>query len=174
MKKYLCSLAVIFLAMTVSAQKANNASWSPEFAAKAFISIYHGSYELMAGARVGDNVFGLGSGLGMEFWYAYPADVMKIPVYCFYRGYFPLDQKRRVMLFGEVTVGGECVYKIIGTDVGGGEIKHTPYWNWRATLSPGITLSLLKNLNIYVAPTAEILPHQEVHGGMAAGLTVGF
>ena len=174
MKKYVCSLAVIFLAMTASAQNAKNASWSPEISVKAFISIYHGSYELMAGARVGDNVFGLGSGLGMEFWDAYPADVRKIPVYGFYRGYAPLDQKRRFLLFGEVTLGGECVYKIIGTDVGGGEIKQTPYWKWRSTLSPGIALSLFKNLNIYLAPTAEILGHQEIHGDLSAGLTVGF
>ena len=168
-------MAVIFLAMTVSAQKANNASWSPEFSAKAFISIYHGSYELMAGARMGDNVFGLGSGLGMEFWDAYPADVRKIPVYCFYRGYVPLDQKRRFMLFGEVTLGGECVYKIIGIDWLGGEIKHTPYWYCRSTISPGIALRIFKNCNIYLAPTAEILPSsQEVNGGLTAGFTVGF
>ena len=174
MKKHLCSFAVILFAMTVSAQNAKNASWSPEFSVKAFISIYHGSYELMAGARVGDNVFGLGSGIGLEFWDAYPANVRKIPVYGFYHGYVPLDQKRRFLLFGEVTLGGECVYKIIGTDVDGGEIEHTPYWKWRSTLSPGIALSLFKNLNIYLAPTAEILHPQEVHGGLTAGLTVGF
>lgn len=175
MKKYLCSLAVILFTMTVSAQNAERSGWSPEFSLKAFVSIYHGSYEVMAGARVGDNVFGIGSGLGLEHWDAYPADVRKIPVYGFYRRYVPLDRKRRFLLFGEATLGGECVYKIIGTDVDGGEIEHTPSWKWRSTILPGIALRLFKNSNIYLAPTAEILPSShEVNGCLTAGLTVGF
>ncbi|MBQ6184339.1 MAG: hypothetical protein IJK48_00535 [Bacteroidales bacterium] len=175
MKKVLCSFAVILFAMAVSAQNADKSGWSPEFSLKAFVSTYHGSYEVMAGARVGDNVFGLGSGLGLEYWDAYPADVRKIPVYGFYRSYVPLDQKRRFMLFGEATLGGECVYKITGTNVDGSEIEHTPYWKWRTTLSPGIALRLFKHFNIYLAPTAEILPSsKEVNGGLTAGFTVGF
>ena len=78
MKKVLCSFAVILFAMAVSAQNADKSGRSPEFSLKAFVSTYHGSYEVMAGARVGDNVFGLGSGLGLEYWDAYPADVRKV------------------------------------------------------------------------------------------------
>jgi len=79
------------------------------------------------------------------------------------------------MLFGEATLGGECVYKITGTNVDGSEIEHTPNWKWRSTLSPGIALRLFKHFNIYLAPAAEILPSsKEVNGGLTAGFTVGF
>lgn len=178
MKQFLCFLAVVLISTTVSAQPASQdvgrGGWAPEFTARAYLSIYHGSYELTAGARVGDNVFGLGSGYGMEYWDAYPADVRKIPVYGFYRRYVPLGEKRRVLLFGDVTLGGECVYKISGTDRDGGPIEQTPYWKWRASFSPGIALRLFGNCNLFLAPTAEFIRPLDVMGGIAAGFTVGF
>ena len=81
MKRTICSIAAILVTVLVYAQNPEPAKWSPEVSAKAYLSIYHGSYEITAGARVNDNVFGLGSGYGMEYWDAYPADVRKIPVY---------------------------------------------------------------------------------------------
>lgn len=101
MKKTLCCIAAILVAVAGFARNDEKVRWAPEFAAKAFVSVYHGSYEITAGARINENVFGLGSGYGTEFWDAYPARVKKIPVYGFYRRYFPLGQKKRFLLFGE-------------------------------------------------------------------------
>ena len=174
MKRTLCTIAAFFVTMVTFAQNDEKVRWSPEFSAKAFVSIYHGSYEITAGARINDRVFGLGSGYGTESWMAYPAKVQKIPVYGFYRRYVPLGQKRRFLLFGEATLGGECVYKIsdggiIGID---NNFKTTPYWNWRASLTPGIALRLFGNTSIYIAPTLEVL-HFELMPGITAGINVG-
>ena len=175
MKRTLCTIAAFFVTMVTFAQNDEKVRWSPEFSAKAFVSIYHGSYEITAGARINDNVFGLGSGYGMEFWDAYPADVRKIPVYGFYRRYFPLGQKKRFLLFGEATLGGECVYKISGGIKGVDEdFKTTPYWKWRASLTPGIALRLFRNTSIYLAPTLEVLHPIEFLPGVTAGVNVGF
>ena len=87
MKRTLCTITAILVTIVLFAQNDEKVRWSPEFSAKAFVSIYHGSYEITAGARINDNVFGLGSGYGMEFWDAYPADVRKIPVYGLGRRY---------------------------------------------------------------------------------------
>ena len=124
---------------------------------------------------INDNVFGLGSGYGMEFWDAYPADVRKIPVYGFYRRYFPLGQKKRFLLFGEATLGGEYVYRISGDfRVGDYKPKAAPYWKWRASLTPGIALRLFGNTSIYLAPTLEVLHSLEFMPGITAGVNVGF
>ena len=120
-------------------------------------------------------MFGLGSGYGMEFWDAYPADVRKIPVYGFYRRYFPLGQKKRFLLFGEATLGGEYVYRISGDfRVGDYKPKEAPYWKWRASLTPGIALRLFGNTSIYLAPTLEVLHSLEFMPGITAGVNVGF
>ena len=175
MKRTICSIAAILVTVLVYAQNPEAAKWSPEVSAKAYLSIYHGSYEITAGARINDNVFGLGSGYGMEYWDAYPADVRKIPVYGFYRRYFPLGQKKRFLLFGEATVGGECVYKISGGIKGAEEdFKPTPYWKWRSSLTPGLALRLFGNTNIYLAPTLEIHHSLEFLPGITAGINVGF
>ena len=174
MKRTLCCIAGILVAVACFAQNEEKGRWAPEFSAKAFVSVYHGSYEITAGARIDDNVFGLGSGYGMEYWDAYPARVKKVPVYGFYRGYIPLGEKRRFLLFGEVTMGGECVYNIWGRNKDGGEIKHTPYWTWRSCITPGIALHLFGNTNIYLAPTIEVRNHLEFMPGATAGLNVGF
>lgn len=175
MKRTLCSIVAILVTVFVSAQNPEPARWSPEVSAKAYLSIYHGSYEITAGARINDNVFGLGSGYGTEFWDAYPARVKKIPVYGFYRRYFPLGQKKRFLLFGEATLGGECVYKISGGIKGAEEdFKPTPYWKWRSSLTPGLALRLFGNTNIYLAPTLEILHPLEFLPGITAGINVGF
>lgn len=94
MKRTLCALAAILVTVAIYAQNVEKVRWSPEFSAKAFVSVFHGSYEITAGARLNDSVFGLGSGYGMEFWDAYPAHVRKIPVYGFYRRYAPLGEWR--------------------------------------------------------------------------------
>lgn len=176
MKRTLCSIAAILVSVLVYAQDDEVAGWSPEISAKAYVSVYHGAYEITAGARIHDNVFGLGSGYGHEFWDAYPASVKKIPLYGFYRRYFPLGRKKRFLLFGEATVGGECVYKISGSGIKGAEedFKQTPYWNWRASLTPGLALRLFGNTNIYLAPTLEILHSLDVIPGITAGVNVGF
>ena len=175
MKRTLCTIVAILVAVVIYAQNAEKVIWSPEISAKAYLSIFHGSYEITAGARINDNVFGLGSGYGMEFLDAYPANVRKIPVYGFYRRYFPLGQKQRFLLFGEATVGGECVYKISGGINGAEEdFKPTPYWNWRTSLTPGIALRLFGNTNIYLAPTLEIYHSLEFLSGVTAGVNVGF
>ena len=174
MKRTLCGIAAIMFTVLVYAQNNEPARWSPEFSVKAYLSIYHGSYEVTAGARVNDNVFGLGSGHGKEYWDAFPATVRKIPVYAFYRRYFPLGPKRRFLIVGEATVGGECVYKINGHFLEGDEIKPTPYWNWGARLSPGIALRLFGNTSIYLAPTLELLHSFEFVPGATAGINIGF
>ena len=175
MKRTFCVIAALFVTVAIYAQNDEKVRWSPEFSAKAFLSIYHGSYELTAGARINDNVFGLGSGYGMETWDAYPAHVKKIPVYGFYRGYIPLGQKKRFLLFGEATLGGECVYKISGgIKEAAEEFPTTPYWKLRATLTPGIALRLFGNTNIYIAPTVEVLHPLEFSPGITAGLNLGF
>ena len=110
MKRTLCALAAILVTVAIYAQNVEKVRWSPEFSAKAFVSVFHGSYEITAGARLNDSVFGLGSGYGMEFWDAYPAHVRKIPVCGFYRRYAPLGEKKRFLIFAEATLGGECVY----------------------------------------------------------------
>ena len=160
--------------MAIYAQNDEKVRWSPEFSAKAYISVFHGSYELTAGARINDNVFGLGSGYAMEYWDAYPAHVKKIPVYGFYRRYFPLGQKKRFLLFGEATLGGECVYKISGNNRPDDGFRTTPYWYLRATLTPGIALRLFRNTSIYLAPTLEVLHPLESLPGVTAGLNMGF
>lgn len=175
MKRTLCTITAILVTIVLFAQNDEKVRWSPEFSAKAFVSIYHGSYEITAGARINDNVFGLGSGYGMEFWDAYPADVRKIPVYGFYRRYFPLGQKKRFLLFGEATLGGEYVYRISGDfKVGDYKPKAAPYWKWRASLTPGIALRLFGNTSIYLAPTLEVLHSLEFMPGITAGVNVGF
>jgi hypothetical protein len=175
MKRALCTIAAILVAAVIYAQNDGKARWSPEFSAKAFVSIYHGSYEITAGARVNDNVFGLGSGYANEYWDAYPARVRKIPVYGFYRRYFPLGKKKRFLLFGEATLGGECVYRISGNiDSADEKYKTTPYWKWRASLTPGIALRLFGNTSIYLAPTLELLHPIEFLPGVSAGINVGF
>ena len=175
MKRTLCTIAAILVTMVLLAQNDETAKWSPEFSAKAFVSVYHGSDEITAGARINDNVFGLGSGYATEFWDAYPARVRKIPVYGFYRRYFPLGQKKRFLLFGEATLGGECVYKISGGIKGVDEdFKTTPYGKWRASLTPGIALRLFRNTSIYLAPTLEVLHPIEFLPGVTAGVNVGF
>lgn len=174
MKRTLCTFMAILVTVVMYAQNAEEVRWSPEISAKAYLSIFHGSYEITAGARINDNVFGLGSGYGMEYWDAYPADVRKIPVYGFYRRYFPLGQKKRFLLFGEATVGGECVYKISGDSSNGNDFKTTPYWNWISSLTPGIALRLFGNTNIYLAPTLEIHHSSEFLPGVTAGVNVGF
>ena len=174
MKRTFCVIAALFVTVAIYAQNDEKVRWSPEFSAKAFLSIYHGSYELTAGARINDNVFGLGSGYGTEFWDAYPARVKKVPVYGFYRRYIPLGQKQRFLLFGEATLGGECVYKIIGDlKEDGAGFHETPYWKWRASLTPGIALRLFRNTSIYLAPTLEVL-HPEFFLGATAGLNLCF
>ena len=174
MKRTLCSIAAILVTVFVYAQDDEVARWSPEISAKAYLSVYHGSYEITAGARINDNVFGLGSGYATEFWDAYPARVRKIPVYGFYRRYFPLGQKKRFLLFGEATLGGEYVYKISGNIQGVENVKQTPYWNGRASLTPGLALRLFGNTNIYLAPTLEILHSLDLLPGITAGVNVGF
>lgn len=174
MKRTLCIIAAILVTMVIYAQNDEKVRWSPEFSAKAFVSIYHGSYEITAGARINDNVFGLGSGFGMEFWDAYPADVRKIPVYGFYRRYFPLGQKKRFLLFGEATLGGEYVYKISGHIQEVENFPETPYWKLRASLTPGIALRLFRNTSIYLAPTLEVLHPLEFLPGVTAGVNLGF
>ncbi len=173
MKRAFCAIAAFLVTVVMYAQNEEKVKWSPEFSAKAFVSVYHGSYELTAGARVNDNVFGLGSGYGMEFWDSYPAHVKKIPVYGLYRRYIPLGQKKRFLLFGEVTLGGECVYKISGSIKEGG-FKSTPYWKFRSSFTPGIALRLFRNTNIYLAPTLEVLHPIEFLPGVTAGLNLGF
>lgn len=174
MKRTLCTIAAILVTAVIYAQNDETIRWSPEFSAKAFVSVYHGSYEMTAGARINDNVFGLGSGYATEYWDAYPARVRKIPVYGFYRRYIPLGQKKRFLLFGEATLGGECVYKISGNIQGVENIKKTPYWKWRASLTPGIALRLFGNTSIYLAPTLEVLHPMELLPGVTAGVNVGF
>ena len=173
MKRTLCAIAAILVTMVIYAQNDETVRWSPEFSAKAFVSIYHGSYEITAGARINDNVFGLGSGYGTEFWDAYPARVRKIPVYGFYRRYFPLGQKKRFLLFGEATLGGEYVYNISGSIQGVENFKQTPYWKLRASLTPGIALRLFRNTSIYIAPTLEVLHPLEFLPGVTAGINLG-
>ena len=176
MKRTLCTIVAIFVTVAIYAQNSEKVRWSPEFSAKAYVSVYHGSYEITAGARINDNVFGLGSGYGHEFWDAYPVSVKKIPVYGFYRRYFPLGRKRRFLLFGEATAGGECVYRISGSGLKGAEddFKPTPYWNWGASLTPGIALRLFGNTSIYLAPTLELHHSLEFVPGVTAGVNVGF
>ena len=168
MKRTLCALAAILVTVAIYAQNVEKVRWSPEFSAKAFVSVFHGSYEITAGARLNDSVFGLGSGYGMEFWDAYPAHVRKIPVCGFYRRYAPLGEKKRFLIFAEATLGGECVYKING-DI----IKKTPYWNWRTSLTPGIALRLFGNTSIYIAPTFELLRPIDFLPAVTAGVNVG-
>ena len=175
MKRTLCSIAAILVAVVSFAQNDEKLRWAPEFSAKAFVSVYHVSYEITAGARINENVFGLGSGYGTEFWDAYPARVKKIPVYGFYRRYFPLGQKKRFLLFGEATLGGECVYNISGGIEGADyDYKPTPYWKWRASLTPGLALRLFGNTSIYLAPTLEIIHPIEFLPGVTVGVNVGF
>ena len=175
MKRAFCVIAVLLVTVAIYAQDDDKVRWSPEFSAKAFVSIYHGSYEITAGARANDNVFGLGSGYGTEYWDAYPAHVKKVPVYGFYRRYFPLGKKKRFLLFGEATLGGETVYKISGGIKGVDEdFRKTPYWKWRASFTPGIALRLFRNTSIYLAPTIEVLHPVEFMPGVTAGLNLGF
>lgn len=175
MKRTLCALAAILVTVAIYAQNVEKVRWSTEFSAKAFVSVFHGSYEITAGARLNDSVFGLGSGYGMEFWDAYPAHVRKIPVYGFYRLYAPLGEKKRFLLFAEATLGGECVYKINGDIRGTDEdFKKTPYWNWRTSLTPGIALRLFGNISIYIAPTFEFLRPIDFSPAVTAGVNVGF
>jgi hypothetical protein len=175
MKRTLCTIAAILVTMVLFAQNDEKVKWSPEFSAKAYVSVYHGSYEITAGARINDDVFGLGSGYATEFWDAYPARVRKIPVYGFYRRYFPLGQKKRFLLFGEATLGGECVYKISGGIKEADEdFKTTPYWKWRASFTPGIALRLFRNTSIYLAPTLEVLHPIEFLPGVTVGVNISF
>ena len=174
MKRTLCSIAAILFTVLVYAQNDEPARWSPEFSAKAFVSVYHGAYEFTAGARVNDNVFGLGSGYAREFWDAYPASVKKIPVYGFYRRYIPMGKKRRLLFVGEATLGGECVYKITGDHLNGEEFPSTPYWNWRASLTPSIALRLFGNTSIFLGPTLEIMHSLDFMPGLTAGINIGF
>ena len=177
MKYILCPFIALLITTAAYAQSSDNTSWKPEFSAKAFISIFHGSYELTAGARIGDNVFGLGSGYGREFWDAYPAHVRKLPFYAFYRRYVPLGTKRRFLMFGEVTLGGEYAYKITGSFMPGKEDMANPFWNCRATVTPGVALRLFGNTNIYLAPTAEIVGRSKITDlmpGATLGVNVGF
>ena len=174
MKRALCILAAIMVSSVAFAQDDETPRWSAEFSANAFLSIFHGSYNITAGARINDNVFGLGSGYGLEFWDAYPAQVSKIPLYAFYRLYLPLGEKRRFFVMGEATLGGECVYKISGTPSPEGGFPKTPYWTWRASISPGIALRLFGNTSIFFAPTLEFLRNAEFMPGLSAGINVGF
>lgn len=176
MKRTLCSIAAILVTVAVYSQNSERAGWSPEFSAKAFVSVYHGSYEITAGARVDDNVFGLGSGLGLEFWDAIPAHVKKIPLYGFYRRYVPLGRKELFLLFGELTVGGEYVYKIDASqeDIDAGRVDTDKKWKGRATVTPGIAIRPFGKINLYIAPTLEILSHSDFMPGVTAGINVGF
>ncbi len=175
MKRTLCTIAAIFVTVVVFAQNDGKGRWSPEFSAKGFVSMHHYSFEITAGARINDNVFGLGSGYGEESWMAYSAEAKKIPVYGFYRRYFPLGQKKRFLLFGEVTLGGESVYKISGGIRGADEdFKKTPYWKWRASLTPGVALRIFKNTSIYLAPTLEVVHPIQLLPGVTAGVNLGF
>lgn len=175
MKRILCCIVAILTTVAVFAQNEEKARWSPEFSIKAFAGVYHGSYDFTAGARINDNVFGLGSGYATMHMDAYPADVRKIPVYAFYRRYSPLGQKRRFLLFGEVTLGGECIYKYTGNTTGRFAESHQtpPYWQWRVSFTPGIALRLFGNTSIYIAPTLEVFGIQDLHGGITAGVNVG-
>ena len=174
MKRSLVCIAAILVSVAVYAQNTEKGSWAPEVSAKAFVSIYHGSYELSAGARYGDVVFGLGSGYGTEWWDAYPARVRKIPVFGFCRGYVPLGEKQRFMLFGEFSIGGECVYSITGSFQETDAIRQPPYWKFRTCFSPGIALRLFGRTNIYLAPTIEVVRPWEPKLGATAGLNVSF
>ena len=174
MKRTLLCIAAILVSMVINAQDAEKGNWAPEVSLKAFVSVYHGSYELSAGARYRDVVFGLGSGYGMEFWDAYPADVKKIPVFGFCRGYVPLGEKQRFLLFGELSVGGECVYNISGAFRESDPVKQTPYWTFRTCFTPGIALRLFGRTNLYLAPTVEIVRPLERFLGATAGLNVSF
>ena len=102
-----------------------------------------------------------------------PARVKLIPVYGFYRRYFPLGKKKRFLLFGEATVGGECVYKI-SCDRPDAQFRATPYWDWRIRLTPGVALRLFGNTNIYLAPTLAFLDANKPLPGGTAALNVGF
>ena len=62
MKRTLCIIAAILVTMVIYAQNDEAVRWSPEFSAKAYVSVYHGSYEITAGARINDNVIRLMSG----------------------------------------------------------------------------------------------------------------
>ena len=172
-KKTLCSLAAILVTVLLHAQPEEAGRWSPEFSAKAYLSIFHGSYEITAGARIDDFVFGLGSGYGREYWDAYPAHVQKVPLYVFSRQYIPLGQKRRFLLFAEATLGGEYVYKISGSSQPGLDLKAAPYWNWRASLTPGIALRLFGNTSLYLAPTLEMTSFSSFIPGVTLGVNVG-
>ena len=169
----LCTIAAILVTGVIYAQNEGKVRWSPEFSAKVYVSIYHSSCEISAGVRVDDNVFGLGSGCGSEYWDPYPANIKLIPVYGFYRRYFPLGKKKRFLLFGEATLGGESVYEIScgRPDV---QFKSTPYWRWRVRLTPGIALRLFGNTNIYLAPTWAFLDANKPLPGVTAALNVGF
>ena len=86
-----------------------------------------------------------------------------------------LAEEKRFLLFGEATLGGECVYKISGGIKGTDEdFKKTPYWKWKASLTPGIALRLFRNTSIYIAPTLEVLHPIEFLPGVTAGVNVGF
>ena len=174
MKRILCCFAALLVSALVFAQDTEKSDWGPEISVKAFASVYHGSYELSAGARYRYVVFGLGSGYGTERWDAYPAQVHKVPVYGFFRGYVPLGEKERFLLFGEWSVGGECVYKIRGSFREDHSVRQTPYWQFRACFTPGIALRLFARTNLYIAPTMEILSPMESHWGATAGLNIGF
>ena len=63
------------------------------------------------------------------------------------------------------------MYKIEAFHLDGvdNNFKTTPYWNWRASLTPGIALRLFGNTSIYIAPTLEVL-HFELMPGITAGI----
>ena len=174
MKRALLSIVVVLIAVVGYAQTDDGRRWSPEFSVKAFVSIYHSSYDITAGARINYSVFGLGSGYGTEYWDAYPANVKKIPLYCFCRQYIPIGEYKRFLLFGEVTLGGECVYKISGNAHYATDFKQTPYCYWRTSFTPGIALRLFEKSSIYIAPTFESINFFGHMWGITAGLNIGF
>ena len=106
----------------------------------------------------------------MEYWDSYPADVRKLPVYGFYKRYFPLGKRKIFLLFGEITFGGECYYLINGYVSPNDNVRQTPYWVLNTKLTPGIALRFLRNCNIYLAPTLEDFTMP----GITAGLNVSF
>ena len=62
MKKLLFTIAAVVFAITAVAQNSKFPELDLEVAVKAYMSIFHGSYDINAGARINNNVFGIGCG----------------------------------------------------------------------------------------------------------------
>ena len=131
---------------------------APDITTRAFISIYHGSYEVIGGVRYKDNVFGLGSGLGVEHWGAYPAEVKKLPIFLFYRRYVPFGKNDRFFMYGDLSLGGECTYKIKTNQwyfENGMITPLPPYWKFRVLGGFGAGVRIWRNCNFQLGLNGE-------------------